>query len=512
MSDQQKTEFKFACKEYLSTLGIMTLRPLGRHYGVKNPTEKIKEVIVEEIVGILAGEVTPAQRGNRGAPVKNDTVPSHVFEEIGKMQWKYFGVISAEAIEYDFVPRTTPRGEKLPTIQEEIRAFLAKGPNMLEFYSPEGEKEARENAKKEYAGQLENCNGKACLLPLNASLKGERIVVPVALIHDYDLREGDVITCRAEQKTSFKVATKILSVNGEKEKKIRRNRFDEYEVCYPKNHIRFYDSEIASSLLSKYADWLFCVRRGQRGCLLAPPKAGKTTALYHISKAATKLNPDLEVLVLLLEQPLEVVSQFRQSVKEGNFVYAGYEEESAVQVFNAEFLLKRAKSFAECGKDVLLIVDSLNALARAFNDTEYSKGGRTLSGGLESKTLQYVKKYFGAGRCFSKGGSITVLASIALDTGNPVDDLLVSELLPLANLEIAFNDEMARRKEFPTIDYVNSKILFGEELCSEKDNFDLEQTLRREYLPKYGEERLRKSLLGSNSKEEFINQIIKAID
>lgn len=512
MSEQQKREFKFACKEYLSTLGLMSLRPVGRKYGVDEPTKKAKLELVDAIVGILAGEIEPIEQSKRGAPVKNDNVPPQIFEEIAKLQWKYLNVISVEAIENNFIPTTTPSGEKLPTIQEEMQAFLAKGPNMLEFYSPEGEREARENAKREYVGQVENCKGTVCLMPLNGSLKEERIVVPVSLIHEYELREGDVVVCRAEKRAALKVATEILSLNGIKEKRNRRNRFEELDVCYPQKQIRFYDKEKAPSLLSKYVDWLFCVRHGQRGCLLAPPKAGKTTALYQMSKAAAALNPDLEVLVLLLEQPLEVVGKFKQSVQEGNFLYAGYEEDSVEKVFNAEFLLKRAKAFAECGKDVLLIVDSLNALARAYNDTEYSQGGRTLVGGMESKTLQYVKKYFGAGRCISKGGSLTILASLSFDTGNPVDDLLVSELLPLANLEMAFSDELARKKEFPAIDFKRSKILWADETEFEKAGLNLEQTLRGEYLPARGEDELRETLLKSESKGEFVGEVLKSIN
>ena len=207
-----------------------------------------------------------------------------------------------------------------------------------------------------------------------------------------------------------------------------------------------------------------------------------------------------------------MVGQFRRSVKEGNFVYASYEEDSEIQVFKAEFLLKRAKAFAECGKDVLLIVDSLNALTRAYNDTEYSRGGKTLAGGLESKTLQYVKKYFGAGRCFAKGGSVTVLAALSSDTGNPVDSLLVSDLLPLANLEIRLSDDLARRRVFPAVDYTASKVSRLEELNFEGNEIETEEIVRGKYLLAYTETQFRELLSKSNSKEELINFIIKSIE
>lgn len=514
MSDQKIMEFKFACKEYLAPLGLMKLRPLGRHVGVEHSTKKKFKDLLEEIVGVLAGEIQPIPKSNRGAPIKNDFIEPKVLEEIAKLQWKYLSIISDDALEMNLIPTTTPSGEKLPTQKERMDAFLAKEPTYLEFYSPEGEREAFENAAKEYCRQLEVCEGVPCLLPLDGSFKEEKIVVPVGLIHEYDLHEGDVITCHAEKKGNFKVTKDILSVNGMKEKKGRRNRFDEYEVSFPKKRIRFYDEAQTeySSLLCKYMDWLFSVRRGERGCLVSPPKAGKTTSLYHIAKTASALNPDLEVFVLLLEQPLEVVGQFRRSVKEGNFVYASYEEDSEIQVFKAEFLLKRAKAFAECGKDVLLIVDSLNALTRAYNDTEYSRGGKTLAGGLESKTLQYVKKYFGTGRSFVKGGSVTMLAALSCDTGNPVDSLLVSDLLPLANLEIRLSDDLARRRVFPAVDYTASKVSrLGEMNVSEND-VAFDGILHGNYLQKHGEFELRELLSKNNLREEFIGAVVKELN
>ena len=513
MSKQKITEFKIACREYLAPLGIMKLRPLGRHVGVERPTEKKLNELIEEIVGILAGEIAPIPKSNRGAPVKNDVLEPKILEEIAKLQWKYLSIISDDAIRMNLIPTTTPSGEKLPTERERMDAFLAKEPTYLEFYSPEGEREARENAKKEYCRQVEFSDGLPRLLPLDGSLKEEPIVVPVELVREYDLHEGDVVICHTEKRANFRVAKDVLSVNGIKEKKGRRNRFEDCDVSYPQKRIRFYESQTEySCLLCKYMDWLFSVRRGQRGCLVAPPKAGKSTSLYYITKAIFALNPDLEVFVLLLEQPLDAVGQFRRSVKEGNLVYTTYEEDSEMQVFKAEFLLKRAKSFAECGKDVVFIVDSINALARAYNDTEYSKGGKTLAGGLESKTLQYVKKYFGAGRYFAKGGSVTMLAALACDTGNPVDSVLVSELLPLANLEIRFSDELARRRVFPAIDYAASKVSHLEEMNFEGSEIETEQLLRGKYFLRHTEMQFRESLTNGNSREEWLTAMKNSIE
>jgi transcription termination factor Rho len=177
-------------------------------------------------------------------------------------------------------------------------------------------------------------------------------------------------------------------------------------------------------------------------------------------------------------------------------------------VFIAEFLLKRAKCYAECGKDVMLVVDSLNALAHAFNETDASAGGKVLAGGLESKTLQYVKRYFGAARCLEKGGSLSIFASISKDTGNPMDDLIQAELSSIANLEIALSDELAKKRIYPPIDFINTQGKLSSLLLSgEEDVLDL--YIRNEYIPKHGIEKLYALLQSAATFEEFSSMIKK---
>ena len=507
MNGQNSTGFKFACTEYLSTLGHTTLRPLGRMYGVEEPTKKKKHELIEEIVAILLGEKNAVAQSNRGAPIKNSFVEPKIIQDVAALQWKYLGVVSKEALDFNFLPTTMPNGEPLPNIATDMKEFLAREPEYL-FFSDSVE--SVETEKTECVGQLQEYNRSFYLWPLNAPLKTHEILVPVGLVNEYGLREGDVISCYTESLAMKKVVKEILSVNGLNEKRIARNRFEEYEVSYPKKQIRFVDETQETPLLSKYMEWVFSLRHGQRGFLVSPPKAGKTIALYQLAKTAAALNPDLEVLVLLLEQPLETVAQFKRSVKESNFIYTTYEESCADQLFKAEFILKRAKAFAECGKDVLLLVDSLNALARVYNDSDYSQGGKTLTGGLESKTLQYVKKYFSSGRCLEGGGSITVLASLAFNTGNPFDDFLTFELLPLANLEISLSDELARRQQFPAVEYAKSRISLGWGLDFAGEDTSLQQILRSSAMLERGETQLRELLTSSRSFMEWKAAVINS--
>ena len=230
-----------------------------------------------------------------------------------------------------------------------------------------------------------------------------------------------------------------------------RIRFEEGNARYPREKIAFVSQEQSAGVTEKYFDWLFPIGKGQRACVIAPPKSGKTTLLQTLAKAAKANNSGLTVLGLLVDHSPETVNAFRSVLSTDNLVYTTYEETPERQVYAAEFMLKRAKRFVEHGKDVLLVVDSLSALARAFNDTELSSGGKRLPSGLESKTVQYIKRFLGAARCLEEGGSLTILGALSCDTGNPADELICSELSAVANWEIYLDSELAKRRIYPAV-------------------------------------------------------------
>lgn len=186
-------------------------------------------------------------------------------------------------------------------------------------------------------------------------------------------------------------------------------------------------------------------------------------------------------------------------------MYSTYDDDPDRQIFTAEFLLKRAKRYAECGHDVLLLVDSLTALAHAYNELPESAGGKVLADGLESKTLQYVKKFFGSARCLEGGGSLSILGTVSKNTGNPMDDLLHAELSAVANLEVALSEELARQRIYPAIDFANTQKRNG--LSLEGDDVLLDLYIRNEYIPKYGAQRLFSLMKKSASYDEFMDKL-----
>ncbi|MBQ8229583.1 MAG: hypothetical protein IJZ32_02680 [Clostridia bacterium] len=489
MNEQALQKFKSQCEKFLLTISLAELRAYARDIGVEKPTkEKPKPVLISAIIAVEAGEIAPIERSKRGAPVRNTSYDKKIPETIAHYRLICFGEVKDDK---------EPAQE--PFDFEKALKKMQSEKNELRFESPDYKPTKLEKQPKVYRGQLETLNKVSRLLPLDCIDRFENVIVPVELIRRYDLRKGDILSCHAEKTPSAYVATDILTVNGCMIEDFHRFAFEEGAACYPFEQIRLYEKERFSGVINKYFDWLIPIRKGQRGLLLSAPKSGKTTLLWELARTAIALNPFLQVFVLLVDQTPEEIGRFRKIVNPENLLYTSYEDDPERQVFVANFLLNRAKRYAECGKDVLLLVDNFNALARAYNDTADPERGKTLPCGLESSTVHFIKKYFGAARCFEKGGSLSVLGALAVDTGNPADEAIKGELLPLCNLEIKLNDRMAQRRAYPALD-LSAVQIRGEET----------QTvayLRNEYIPKRGTEALIGVLSESNSYEDFEEKI-----
>ena len=498
MTEKSIKDFEYVCRDYLMGLSLDQLRSFGRFVGVRKPTTKKKLEIVSEAIGIFIGRIPPVPVSKRGAPVKNGFVDPKVIEKVDNLRAIYLS--GTESLTKE-IADTMDFSARLQSVKDQGDfEFRLESPGMIMTEA--------DGTRKIFKGQLETLNNVSMLLSLDCKDTDEKLIISVELIRAYGLESGDVITCYAEKRHNVLVATAVLTVNELVVNSFGRKKFEEAEVCYPKEKMDFFNYNERHSLAMKYLQWLVPFGKGQRGCVVAPPKTGKSTLLLDVARALSNCNDKVKVFVLLVDESPENVSQFRQYVNKDCLLYSTYEDEPERQVFIAEFILKRAKRYAECGNDVLLIVDSLNALAHAYNETDASAGGKVLAGGLESKTLQYVKRYFGAARCFEKGGSLSILGSIAKDTGNPTDDLIQAELSTIANLEIALSDELAKKRVYPAIDFINTQGKNNGALFSgEEDILDL--YIRNEYLPKYGIEKLHSLLYTASTFEEFSSMLKK---
>ncbi len=474
-------QFVNACQLYLFGLSLGDLRSYGRTIGVSRPTAKKKEDLIADIIGILTGTMQPIPVSKQGAPVKNDRVDDRIPAKIAQLVNMFFSS-GAKA------------SEKQVTTREPRCEFGVESPS------------SKANVSKEIVyGQVDCVDEAYYLLPVDFSEDEEKIVIPQNLVNQKKLRAGDILSCRIRVKTTRSVA-EILTINGVSASLLPpRPRFDECMAYSSSQRLRFLGGE-HNAVALKFIEWLLPMTKGQRGCVISAPKAGKTQLILQIASAVTELNENLRVYTLLVDQSPETVSEFQRELGRERLFYTTYDDEPERQTRVANLLLHRLKRKAEMGEDVLLLVDSLSALARAYNATEESSGGKTLSCGLEMKTLHYLKKYFGAARCLDKGGSITILGAIASDTGNPFDDVVCAELASLASYEIRLNDQMATRRIFPALDLTSVSVKRSELVRSEREE-EIDYLLRNEGLPAIEAEGLLQLLTQSDDYLAFSERV-----
>ncbi len=494
MTKKSVEGFRSSCRTYLLHLSLDQLRAYARHVGVQKPTTQSKATLVSHILDVLTGKTAPKEQSMRGAPVKNQLVDFRIIEEVGKLQVRYLCETREEARRIEGKIDTEARFLAMESRRHE---FALEDPTVV-IRDEDGSRHI-------FVGQLETLNNVSMLIPLSCKDSDEKPIVSDDLIVDAQIENGDVVTCYAERRNHLLFATDILTVNELVLDGFQRKKFDESNVCYPRDRLVFFDRGEAMPLTAKCLQWLIPMGKGQRGCVVSAPKAGKTSVLLEVARALQARRSWLTVLVLLVDQSPETVAQFRAYTNADNFVYSTYDDDPDRQIFTAEFLLKRAKRYAECGHDVLLLVDSLTALAHAYNELPESAGGKVLAGGLESKTLQYVKKFFGSARCLEGGGSLSILGTVSKNTGNPMDDLLHAELSAVSNLEVALSEELARQRIYPAIDFANTQKRNG--LSLEGDDVLLDLYIRNEYIPKYGAQRLFSLMKQSASYDEFMDKL-----
>ncbi len=485
---ENEKQFKTAMLAYLSSSEVATgdLRAYGRIIGVKSPTTKKNDELREEITAILLGELEPVQISKLGAPVKNDFVKPTMLKAIHQICEDYHifdKYKKKQPIDDNMLPSIFPKVQDAKLVLEDASSLNDE--NVV------------------YNGQLVYFNEVYYLFPLDCK-NGQRILISEKIVEEYALREGDVVVCRARKGEKILVATEIISINGWVAKSFIRASFDEELPCYPDEPLKLDGVENKPSL--KYVDWVMPIQKGQRACIVAPPKTGKSQMLYDLAVAAKNADSKTVVFALLIDQSPESVGKFRRAFSNDTLVYTTYEDDAQLHVFAADFLLRRAKRLVEHGVDVVLFVDSLSSLAKAYNDTDASMGGKTLAGGIESKTLQYLKRFFGAARKLEKGGSLTIVGSIASDTGNPADDLISGELSAISNFELRLSGELATKRIYPAIEPLQSKL--GDEALMSKE----ESILFGKYLQKFGTEAFLNTIFESNTKETFFKTLQKSVE
>lgn len=271
-------------------------------------------------------------------------------------------------------------------------------------------------------------------------------------IRRFKLDTGDHIkgiSRMAKEGERFPSLIFVGEVNGEApEKAYRRKKFDDLTPIYPTERIKL-ETE-PNEYAMRMIDLISPIGKGQRGMIVAPPKVGKTTLIKKFANSITKNNPEIELIVLLIDERPEEVTDMKRSIN-GDVIYSTFDELPEHHVKVAEMVIERSKRLVEQGIDVVILLDSITRLARAYN-LVIPSSGRTLSGGLDPNALHKPKKFFGAARNIENGGSLTILASALIETGSRMDDVIFEEFKGTGNMEVHLDRKLSEKRIFPAID------------------------------------------------------------
>lgn len=351
-------------------------------------------------------------------------------------------------------------------------------------------------------------DGYGFLRTINYLPSEEDIYVSPSQIRKFRLRNGDeILGIKSPPKDgeNFNALLYIKSVNGIHPSKIvDRPFFDNLTPIYPKKKINLETEDTAMRVI----DLLAPVGLGQRGLIVSQPKSGKTTLLKKISKSINMKYPNLHLIVLLVDERPEEVTDMKRSVN-GEVVYSTFDENPKNHTRVAEMVIDRAKRLVENKEDVVILLDSLTRLSRAYNLVTPTSG-KTLSGGLDPLSLHKPKRFFGAARNIEEGGSLTILATALVDTGSRMDDVIFEEFKGTGNMELHLNRSLSEKRIFPAIDILKSGTRKEELLLNKKElsfNYDLRNKLSEENIEDVTEKFLDK-ISKTKDNEEFLKNKI----
>ncbi|WAA11376.1 transcription termination factor Rho [Fervidibacillus albus] len=346
------------------------------------------------------------------------------------------------------------------------------------------------------------------LRPINYSPSSEDIYISASQIRRFDLRNGDKVSGKVrppKENERYFGLLHVEAVNGEDPEVAKeRVHFPALTPLYPNRQIKL---ETAPHILStRIMDLMTPVGFGQRGLIVAPPKAGKTMLLKQIANSITKNHPEAELIVLLIDERPEEVTDIERSV-DAEVVSSTFDEVPENHIKVAELVLDRAMRLVEHKRDVIILMDSITRLARAYN-LVIPPSGRTLSGGIDPAAFHRPKRFFGAARNIEEGGSLTILATALIDTGSRMDDVIYEEFKGTGNMELHLDRSLAERRIFPAIDIRRSGTR-KEELLLPKSHLEVLWAVRKSMsdTPDFAEKFLRK-LQHTKSNGEFIDYLV----
>ena len=424
-------KFKQFSFQELSKEHLSVLRALGRAVGVKAPAAKGKKELIEDIISVSRGLIEPATKTNKGAPPKIDMDLSRFYE-------KDEFVDNGYNLSVDY---STIRLEDGDLVGDEIVV----------------------------TGTIdESLSGYAFVRVIDHQITKDDVYVSPQNVKKYNLRAGDRVKCIAKpvRDGNAPALQSVISMN-ELDPDVFKDRkcFDDLLPYFPVERLSLERED--GSLAERCIDLFAPIGKGQRGLIVAPPKTGKTTLLKRIAKSIETNNPEVKLIVLLIDERPEEVTDIKLSIQ-SEVISSTFDQTADHHVRTAESVICRAKRMVEAGVDVVILLDSITRLARAYNNTVESSG-KILSGGLDPVAVQSPKRFFGSARNFEGEGSLTILATALVETGSRLDEVIYEEFKGTGNMEIHLSRSLAEKRVFPAFDLYKSGTRKEELLLSDKE-------------------------------------------
>ena len=313
-------------------------------------------------------------------------------------------------------------------------------------------------------------------------LPGENdVYVSPSQIRRFNLKTGDILEGNTRIKTQQEKFSALLYLSKINEmdpmKAMHRKNFEDMTPIFPNERLSLECGKTSTAM--RIMDLMSPIGKGQRGMIVSPPKAGKTTLLKQVALSVQKNNPEVHLLILLIDERPEEVTDIRESIEGPNVevIYSTFDELPEHHKRVSEMVIERAKRLVEHKKDVMILIDSITRLARAYNLT-VPPSGRTLSGGLDPAALHMLKRFFGAARNMREGGSLTILATALVDTGSKMDDVVYEEFKGTGNMELVLDRKLSEKRMFPAIDILKSGTR-REDLLLSKEEQEAVESMRR---------------------------------
>ena len=452
-------------REKYNTLALKDLKAIAKIRGIKGYYTMSKDEIIDAMVK-LDEEEANAAAAPKAEPAKTEKeAPAKEEKQPAKRGRKK----ASEAVSE---PAAEEEQKKPAKAKETAEKPVEKEPVQEEKPAEEPAKEA-ENKPAE-AQQQESAldsgveaNGILEVMPegygfirCDNFLPGvDDVYVAPGQIRKFGLKTGDIIIGNTRVKTQnekFSALLYLKSVNGYSPDVIReRGNFEDMTPIFPDSRIRL--ETPGATVAMRVMDLLSPVGKGQRGMIVSPPKAGKTTLLKEVAKSVKRNHPDIHMIILLIDERPEEVTDIKEAIEGSNVevIYSTFDELPEHHKRVSEMVIERAKRLVEHHKDVMILLDSITRLTRAYNLT-VPPSGRTLSGGLDPAALHMPKRFFGAARNMREGGSLTILATALVDTGSKMDDVVYEEFKGTGNMEMVLDRKLSEKRIFPAIDIAKS--------------------------------------------------------